>query len=902
MSTPHLPRPPRVLSTLLLLVLPRGSGSDALAGDLEELWRERRTRHGALRASLWYVGQALGIALRLLPGRLKPGTTMDHFVRQLRYVVRRLGRAPLFTGVAVLTLAVGIGSNAAIFSVVEGVLLKPLPFPHPGRLVTISFRAPGIGWRGGLPEDPALHYTIAASNHSFEDVGLYKGGTASVTGGGSPEQVAVMHVTWRTIPLLGLRPLLGRTFTRNEDTPDGPHTVVLSYGYWQRRFGGDRSVLRRTLTVNGVPREIIGVVPEDLDFSGTNPDLYLPFRFDRKELRMGEDFSYPGIGRLKPGVTVAETDADVNRMIPLAMERYPNPRLTPGMLEQARFGADVHPLKQDVVGDVGRVLWVLLGTVGIVLLIACANVANLFLVRAEGRQRELAVRAAMGASRATLVGELLLESLVLAVAGGLAGLGLAFAGLKLLVALGPTSLPRLHDIGIDPTVLGFTLGISLLAGALFGLFPALRHGRTDTVSALKEGGRSSSAGRRQHLARNALVVTQMALALVLLIGSGLMIRSFRALRSVKPGFTDPEGVVTFRVAIPGSEVAEPARVALDYGEMLTRVRAVPGVASAALTSSVTMDGDHDNDPVEVEGFPLQKDQVPPIRRFKWIGADYFATLGNPLRAGRSITRSDVEDRARVVVVTEDLARAYWHDPAAALGKRLRYWGRASSRWYEIVGVVGDIHDDGVNDASVPTVFWPRTQLLRSDRGDSLYTPRSMAFVVRARSGDPAALVPALRRAVWSVDPDLPIAGVRTLADLEARSMASTSFTLVMLGIAAGVALFLGIVGIYGVISYVVSQRTREIGVRIALGAESSAVGRMVLREAAALAGAGVVAGLAASWALTRLMASLLYGVSPTDPLTFAAVAGVLSLVALVASWVPAHRASRVDPVEALRSE
>ena len=837
--------------------------------------------------------------LHLLPRQLNDKSIMDHLARQLRHIVRRLARAPLFTGVAVLTLAVGIGSNAAIFSVVDGVLLKPLPFPHPDRLVGIWFKAPGVGFPTGVPDSPAMHYTMAASNHTFEDVGMWKAGTAAVTGVGDPEQVPMMRVTWRTIPLLDIHPLLGRTFTAEEDTPDGPATVILGYGYWQRRFGGDRSILGRTLTVNAVPRQIIGVMPKDLHFLGADPDLYLPFRFNQKTLGMG-DFSYQGIGRLKPGMTVAEANADVERMIPLAVERYPG-GFTQGMLKQARFSADVHPLVQDVVGDMGKVLWVLLGTVGIVLLIACANVANLFLVRGEGRQRELAVRTAMGASRGTIVGEILLESLVLGVMGGVVGLALAFGGLKLLVALGPTSLPRLQEIGIDPTVLAFTLGISLLASVLFGLLPALRYGQRDTVSALKEGGRGSSTGPRQHVARNVLVVTQMALALVLLVGSGLMIRSFRALRSVSPGFTDPGQVVTFRVTIPQPEEKDPTRVVLDYQEMLSRIRAMPDVSSAAVTSSATMDGYTSNDAIEVAGFPVEKDQIPPIRRYKWIGEDYFATMGNSLLAGRSITRSDVDDRARVVVVTEDFARAYWPDPRDAVGKRLRdFLTGEQPPWYEIVGVVGDIHDDGVNRPTVPTVFWP--QILRNAYGDTLYARRSMAFVVRAKSGDPTALMPELRKAVWAVNPNLPVAQVRTLAQWEARSMASTSFTLIMLGIAAGVALFLGTVGIYGVISYVVSQRTREIGVRMAMGAESADVSRMVIREAAVLAGLGVVAGLGASWGLTRLMASLLYGVSPSDPATFAAVGVLLTLVALVASWVPAYRASRVDPVEALRFE
>jgi putative ABC transport system permease protein len=891
--------PPSLVSALVRAALPPDAHGDALMGDLEELWRERLRRHGALRANLWYTGQALGTALRLLPPKLGEVNIMDRLAQQLRHVVRRLRRAPLFTAVAILTLAVGIGSNAAIFSVVEGVLLKPLPFKQPDRLVGVWHRAPGLGFDKGVNIAPALHYTYAADSHTFEDVGMWKARSVSVTGLADPEQVRAMRVTWRTLPLLGVQPFLGRNFTEEEDTPDGPRAVILGYAFWQSHFGGDRSALGKTLTVNGETHDIVGVMPRDLHFLNDDPAFYLAFRFDQTQLRMG-DFSYQEIGRLKPGATVAEANDDVNRMIHIANERYPG-GLSEAMLEQVGFAADVHPLKEDVVGDVGNVLWVLLGTVGIILLIACANVANLFLVRAEGRQREMAVRTAMGAGRPRIIGELLIESLFLGIVGGAVGLGLAFGGLKLLVAIGPESLPRLQEIGVDPTVLGFTFGVSVLAGMLFGIFPALRYGSPELVGALKEGGRGSSAGKRQHLARNTLVVTQIALALVLLAGSGLMIRSFQALRAVNPGFTNPEQVVTFRVAIPSAEEASGTQVALDYQQMLERVKAVPGVASAAITSSATMDGYDSNDPVVAEGFPVDPDKIPPLRRYKFVGEGYHETMGNPVLAGRSITLADVQDRAHVVVITEDMAREYWGDPAAAIGKRIRQFGdEGKTPWFEIIGVVGSVHDNGIGKPTVTTVFWP--QAVGPFYGDSLYTPRTMAFVVRARSGDPTNLMPALRKAVWSVNPNLPVAQVSTLAEIESRSMASTSFTLIMLAIAAGVALFLGSVGIYGVISYVVSQRTREIGVRMAMGAESVDVSRMVLRQAAGLAGLGVVAGLLASLGLTRLMASLLYGVSPSDPITFASMAVALSVVAILASWIPAYRASRVDPVVALRFE
>ena len=613
------------------------------------------------------------------------------------------------------------------------------------------------------------------------------------------------------------------------------------------------------------------------------------------------DFSYQAIGRLRPDATVAQANADVDRMLPMGVERYPG-GLTLGMLQEVQFAGRVRPLREDVVGDVGSVLWVLLGTVGIVLLIACANVANLFIVRAEGREREIAVRTAMGAGRGKITGQLLMESTVLGVAGGAAGLLLAFGGLEVLVALGPESLPRLHEIRLEPIVLAFTGTISVLSGALFGLLPALQYGRPNLASALKEGGRGGSAGKERHLARNTLVVAQMSLALVLLAGSGLMMRSFQALRAVDPGVAQPESLLTFRVSIPNAEIPEAAEVARTHESILRRVEAIPGVATASLTSSITMDGWDSSDAVVVEGFPVEDDQLPPIRRLKYVGGDYQETTGNEILAGRSISWADVHDRNRVAVVTQNLARDYWATPSEAIGKRIAVFGGADDQlsWMEIIGVVGDIHDDGMSQAAVPTVYWPH--VVEDWWGGDLFVQRSMAYAVRVQGGDPQQLLPQVRQAVWGVNPTLPLARVATVDEFVDESTARTSFTLIMLGIASGVALFLGVVGMYGVISYVVAQRTREIGVRMALGAQQATVRRMILRQGARLAAAGVVVGLVAAMALTRLMASLLFGVDPIDVPTFTAVAVVLASVALIACYVPARRASSVDPVVALRFE
>lgn len=824
---------------------------------------------------------------------------MDSLAHDLRYTVRKLMRAPMFTTVAVLTLAVGIGSNAAIFSVVNGVLLKPLPFEDPESLVGIWHTAPGLGF-DEVNQSPALHFTYAEESRTFSSVGMWDNSSATITGLDEPEVVQTMMVTHETLPMLGVDPAIGRTFTAEEDSPDGPRTALLGHVYWRDRFGADPAVLGQTIAVNGRSYEIIGVMPEDFRFLRYEPAVYMPFRFDKANVSMG-NFSFQALGRLAPGATVEQANADVERMVPMAIERYPG-GLTLGMLEEARFGALVRPLKTDVVGDVGTVLWVLLGTVGIVLLIACANVANLFIVRAEGRHREIAVRTAMGAGRGQITGQLLLESIILGIVGGTAGLLLAFAGLKLLVSLGPESLPRLHEIGLDPSVLGFTVVISIAAGLFFGAFPAIQYGRPNLTASLKEGGRGGSAGKERHLARNGLVIAQMSMALVLLAGSGLMIRSFQALQAVDPGFDDPETLLTFRVTIPSAEVEDPAQVALTHQEILRRVSEIPGVSAAAISSSVTMDGWDNNDAVNVEEFPIEGDQLPPIRRFKYIGDGYHDVMGNDLVAGRAITAAEIEDRARVVMVTSDFVSDYWPSPSDAVGKRIsQYAGDlGESAWMEIVGVVGPVYDDGTSQASVSTVYWP--QVTEDWFDQEVFTQRSMAYAVRVEAGDPNALLPHIREAVWAVNPNLPLARVATMDEFVADSMARTSFTLIMLAIAAGVALFLGAVGIYGVISYVVAQRTREIGVRMALGAEQSDVRRMVLRQGATLAGAGVVVGLVAAAGVTRLMASLLFGVEPIDLPTFATVAVALTVIALFASWMPARRASTVDPVVALRFE
>jgi predicted permease len=816
---------------------------------------------------------------------------------RLRRIFRRLGRAPLFTSVAVLTLAVGIGANAAIFAVVHGVLLKPLPFAEPDSLVGLWHSAPGLG----VPvvnQSPATYFTYRDEGRTFEELGLWDNGSLTVTGIGEPERVDALFVTDGTLAALRIQPLLGRRFTAEDDSPKTPERAMLAHAYWERKFGSDPAVLGRQITIDGRPREIVGVLPAGFKFLTHTPQVVLPFRFNRAEVFVG-NFSYQGIARLKPNVTLDMANADVARMLPLVVERFPlPPGFTRQMFEEVKFGPNVRPLSQDVIGDVGRVLWVLLGTVSIVLLIACANVANLFLVRAEGRQQELAIHTALGASWRRVSWELLSESLMLGALGGAVGLLLAYGGVQLLAALSPDGLPRIDEISISPPVVLFTIVLALLAGLLFGLIPVAKFARPEVASALKEGGRLSSAGRSRHRARNALVVAEIALAVVLLVASGLMIRTFIAMRHVNPGFERPEEVLTLRVSIPGSVVESPEQTARTYEQIARKIEELPGIASVGLSNSITMDGFDSNDPVFVEDFPAPPGRIPPLRRFKWVSERYFETMGRPLLAGRTLTWRDAYEMQPVVVISENLAREFWKEPATAVGRRIRQ--TPNNPWRTIVGVVADERDDGAARPAPSIVYWP--MLIEDFWTNPVFVTRSMAYAVRTERAGSPTLLKEIQQAVWSVNPNLPVASVQMLTEIQAGSMAQTAFALVMLGIASGVALLLGMVGIYGVIAYVVTQRTREIGIRMALGAAQADVSRLFLRYGVLLAGVGIAIGLGAAAAVTRVMSALLFGVTALDPATYVAVAIGLGLTTVVASYLPASRAARVDPADALRRE
>ncbi|HEY2150122.1 MAG TPA: ABC transporter permease [Vicinamibacterales bacterium] len=817
---------------------------------------------------------------------------------RLNHIVRRLLQMPVFTGIAILTLAIGIGANAAIFSVVDGVLLKPLPYPKPDELVVLDHSAVGLNIQHA-GSAPFLYFTYRENGgKTFQDVAMWTGDAVTVTGVAEPEEVRAVDVTDGMLPMLGVRPLFGRVFTAQDDSPAGVETVVLSAGYWRSRLGGEPSAVGRRIMLDGTAREIIGVLPDSFRFLDQKPSMFLPLRFDRAKVRLG-NFSYTAVARIRPGVTLDHVTAETTRLIPLAMTSFPPfPGMNVQMFTDARITPTPRALKDEVVGDVGPVLWVLMGTIGMVLLIACANVANLLLVRAEGRRQELAVRAALGASRGRIAYELLAESVVLGLVGGVAGLGLAYGAVRALLGLAPGNLPRLDNIAIDPSVLAFTFGISIVAGLLFGIIPVFKYAGPDVASGLRGGGRTSSASRERHRARSILVIVQVALALVLLVGSGLMIRTFVALRQVEPGFRDPEEILTFSLAIPEAQVKDAEPVVRMYQAILDKIATVPGVTSVAVTSVVPMTSSGWHDAIFASDKTYGEGELPPMRLFKFLSPGLLKTMGNTLVAGRDFTWSDVYDKHPVVMVSENVARELWKEPAMAIGKQVRE--NPTSAWREVIGVVGDERDEGVDKNASSIAFWP--VMMSHFSGTEPFVRRNVSFAIRSKRTGASAFTEEVSRAVWAVNPNLPLARVRPLDAIVSASMARTSFTLVMLAIAGVMALVLGVAGIYGVISYSVSQRTREIGIRMALGAQRREVTGLFVRHGLRLVAVGIVSGLAAALALTRLMRSLLFEVNPVDPITYVGVCLSLAAAAVLASYIPALRATSVNPVTALRAD
>ena len=828
---------------------------------------------------------------------------IETLVHDMRHVMRRLRKTPAFTAAVILTLALGIGANTAIFGVIDNILLRPLPYPHAEALVSIWTTAPGLpGVPDNIGASPSMYFTYRDENRSFEHFGFWNSNGVSVTGIAEPEMPRALLVTYGVLDAVGVTPLLGRWFSQADDTPGSAETVMLTYGYWQRRFAGDPSIVGRTLTIDSTPHTVIGVMPREFRFEH-DPELILPQRFQRSAQFLGP-FGSLAIARLKPGVTIKQANADVARMLGIWLNAWPAP---PGMnravFQQARLTPKILPLKQEVVGDIGTALWIVMGSLALVLVIACANVANLSLVRAEARRQELAIRAALGAGWGRIAREMLVESMTLGVLGGALGLGLAWAALRILVAKGPATLPRLHDIGVDPFVLAFAIGVSLLSGALFGVIPVVKYAGPGVATALRGAGRTFSQDRERHRARNTLVIVQVALALVLLVSSGLMIRTFQQLRHVAPGFTHPEEILILHSMTPQALVKEPERVMRMQHEILDRLTAIPGVTSAGFASAAPMESflSAAGNQVYAEDKRFAQGEIPPIRQIRRIAPGFFKTTGTRVIAGRDFAWTDLYEKRRVAIVSENLAREWWGDPRTALGKRIREAGPADP-WREIVGVVENVYDDGVQVKPPAFAYWPALMDRYIWGGENGSAVGTGVFAIRSTRAGTESLLAEAQGAIWSVNGRQPVFLVNTLKTLYDQSMARTSFTLVMLALAGGMALMIGLIGIYGVIAYVVSQRTREIGIRTALGAQPAELLAMFVRHGLWLAAVGATLGLLAAAGLTRLMSSLLFGVTALDPTTYAAVSVLLTVTVVLASYFPARRALAIDPVKALQAE
>ncbi len=729
-------------------------------------------------------------------------------------------------------------------------------------------------------------------------MGVWLPGTANVTGLAEPEEARTAQVSDGVLEALDVAPAAGRWLNAGDQDPRGSKAVMLNYGYWQRRFGGEGSVIGRTVMIDSVARTIVGVMPRGFKVANYDFDVMTPLALDpRNQILAG--FAYHGIARLKPGMSIALADADVARLLNVWMDSWTNgPGSDPHFYLTWKIVPLLRPLKDEVVGDVGSVLWVVMGTIGVVMLIVCSNVANLLLVRADARQQELALRAALGAGWGRIARELLIESLLLGLIGGAIGVGVAFAGLRLLAAIGPVNLPRLSEIRLDGLSLAFTLALSLFSGLLFGSIPALKFARS-RVPALSGSGRTSSASRERGRSRNALVVAQVAMALVLLVSAVLMIRTFEQLRHVEPGFFDAAHLETMRIAIPDSMIRDPVMVTRIQESIIDKLEAIPGVRSVGFASAMPLEQVEPGwDDVYVEGRTYPNNE-PPLRLYNYVSPGYFHTAGTKMMAGRDFTWADVYGTRPVAMVSEGFARESWGSAQAAIGKRVREY--QPMPWHEVVGVVEDVHEDGMMKAAPAMVYWPT--LRRDFFGPGTFgATRAVTFAVRSDRAGTESFVGEVQRAVWSVNANLPVASVRTMEELYTQSMARTSFTLVMLAIGGAMALALSIIGIYGVVSYAVAQRTREIGIRLALGAQRNLVRWMFVRAALILAAMGVGMGMAGAAALAYVMKALLFGVRPLDPVTFVAVPLLLAAAAALASYLAARRAVSIDPAEALRAE
>jgi putative ABC transport system permease protein len=801
---------------------------------------------------------------------------MESLIQDIRYGVRSLWARPGFTAIAVITLALGIGANTTLFSFVNGILLRPLPYKDPGQLVVLDENAPKQGIKSFAVSYPNF-VDWRAQNHVFEDIGIYMPGTYSLVGGGEPEQIRGARVSHGMFELLGVAPILGRTISEEEDRPETNNAVLISHGLWQRRFGAAGNVVGQTLIVNGKPRTIVGVMPPGFKFPET-AEIWAPMALNEK-LFTRTDHGLGSIARLKPNVTLEQAQAEMSNIARRIEEQ--NPVTNEGL------GVDVYRLRDRLVGDYRQALLILLGAVGFVLLIACANVANLLLARSSVRYKELALRSALGASRTRIVRQLLTESALLSLLGAFFGVVLAVWGKNLLLAAIPQDMPFWMKFDLDLRVLGFTFAVSILTGLVFGVVPALHGSRTDLNEALKEGGRSGGHGHNR--LRSLLVVAEVALSLVLLVGAGLMVRSFAKLGQVHSGI-NPENLLTLEVPLTAAKYPKDAQQSAFFQELVTRVAALPGVTAAAAVSDLPLRGGWGRS-LTVEGRPVLSVGQAPMINHAVVTPNYFRTMGIPLLEGRDFTDADHATATRVTIVDERLARQYWPNESP-LGKRIRFGPPESNEpWHTIIGVAGTVRHARLDRDLRETIYVPYLQI----------PVNGMAIALRS-SSDPQSLGGAVRKEVLAMDKDQPITNVLTMNEIVSRSIWQPRFYAMLFGIFAVLALVLAAVGIYGVMSYAITQRTHEIGIRMALGADRLRVLKLTLGQGMKLALTGVALGLVASLGLTRLISGLLFGVSATDLRTFVSLAVLLISVTLLACYLPARKATKVDPLVALRYE
>jgi putative ABC transport system permease protein len=815
------------------------------------------------------------------------------FLQDLKHSIRMFLRSPGFTITAVLALALGIAANTAIFSLINTVLLKPVNFPDPERIVLFMNVSPQ---GSGFGASPVKFNFFRSQTGIFQDVSAWTFGVANYKAGDLPEQIQETQASASFFTLYGATALYGRTYTQEEDGAGGRDVAVLAYGFWQRRFAADPNVIGKTITLSGIPHEIIGVVGPSLKIEiDQPPDVYVPFRLDPYSTNEGNYFQVAG--RLKPGLSLANANERLKAATEGFRKNYPN-----SLRPQATFG--VQPLQDVLVSGVRTLLWVLLGAVGFVLLIACANVANLLLARATGRRREIAIRVAVGAGRGRIVRQLLTESVVLSLAGGLLGLGLGFAGIRGILSLNPGNIPRVglqgNAVSMDMQVVLFTLGLSIATGILFGLFPAFQASRTDLSSTIKESTGKGGTSFRQNKARSLLVVVETALALILLIGAALLLRTFTALRAVNPGF-DSHNVLTLRMSLNDPRFAKTAAVEQLLRQGVERVRALPGVENAGVTCCIPLEGGIGL-PFVIVGRPLDG-SAHGGGRYTFVTPGYLDVFKIPLLRGRTFTDQDGAGSPSAVIINQAMARRFWPqgDPLAdqlIIGRSLGPDFNDSPR--QIIGIVGDIRDNGLNNDPGPAMYVPQAQISDNmNAGVASLSP--LAWVVRTRV-EPRSLSTAIQKELSDVSGGLALAPIRTMDEIVSRSTANTDFNTLVLTIFAGTALLLAAIGIYGLMAYSVEQRTQEIGIRLALGANSGSVRNMVIFQGMRLTLVGVIIGVGSAFGLTKLIASLLYGVKARDPLVFIGIPLLLSAVALLAVWIPARRATRVSPVDALRSE